>query len=109
MICESCGNPLSGRQTKWCSAACRQKGNRSRPVALSVSDGARRRFMARFDGWEFEVVESVVLEQAAALFETVERLEAVDDPSVAVLRELRQHRQAIVALLQSMGWEDVTA
>ena len=75
---------------------------------MLLADGgdARRRFAARFDGWEFDPVESVVLEQAAALAEVVERLEAIPAPSVAVLRELRQSRQSLVRLLVELEWKD---
>ena len=95
---------MSGRQRRWCSATCRQRGHRGKPVRLPDAGSASVRFLARFDGYEFEPVEAVVLEQAAELAATVERLAAIADPSVAVLRELRQTRVALVNLLQSLSW-----
>lgn len=106
MTCEACGNPLSGRQRRWCSATCRQRGHRAKPVRLPDSGSAAVRFLARFDGYEFEPAEAVALEQAAELAATVERLADIAEPSVAELRELRQTRTAVVKLVQSMNWPD---
>src|SRR5690606_7529922 len=85
MTCDACGNPLSGRQRRWCSATCRQRGHRAKPVRLADSGSASVRFLARFDGYEFEPAEAVALEQAAELAATVERLAGIAEPSVAEL------------------------
>lgn len=108
--CENCGTALTGRQRRWCSDSCRKEGHRDGTRAGQSSPGSpdpatsRHQWLAQFDGVEFEPWEAVKLADTADLVVVRTRLQSIPDPSLAVLREIRQHTQAIRQALDSIRW-----
>lgn len=108
--CEACGRELAGRQRRWCSDECRDRGRRpGATVTVLPTSDSRSRFLAQFDGLSFLPHEQVLLSTAADTAAVIEGLEAVPNPPLSVVRELRHQRLALRQLLSAIRWPEQSA
>ena len=109
-LCGNCGRKLTGQQRLWCSESCGSAGRRSTEKAGAAPDSlARRRFLASLDGYEFAPHEQVAVDHAASAVATIEALESIPEPSLAILREIRAQKLAVLALMRSIDFPDEDA